>query len=120
MTNKVNVLGTDYTVEVHKVSEDKSLKDNHWSGYCNGITKKIVVADLTEDEFFDFENDKERELTRQEILRHEITHAFLNESGLQDSSMQYSGAWAHNEEMIDWFALQTPKLFVAYQTVGAI
>lgn len=34
--------------------------------------------------------------------------------------MQYSGAWAHNEEMIDWFALQTPKLFVAYQTVGAI
>lgn len=57
------------------MSEDKSLKDNHWSGYCNGVIKKIVVADLTENEFFDFENDEEQERTRQQILRHEINHA---------------------------------------------
>lgn len=34
--------------------------------------------------------------------------------------MQYNGAWAHNEEMIDWLALQAPKLFTAYKNAGAI
>lgn len=120
MMNKVNILGSDYSIEIHKVSEDKELKDNHWSGYCNAVTKKIVIADLTENEYFVFENDEEQELTKQQILRHEINHAFFNESGLQESSMQYNGAWAHNEEMIDWLALQAPKLFTAYKNAGAI
>lgn len=48
MMNKVNILGSDYSIEIHKVSEDKELKDNHWGGYCNAVIKKIVIADLTE------------------------------------------------------------------------
>lgn len=120
MTNKVNILGTDYSIEVHKVSVDKLLKDNRWSGYCNSVTKKIVVADLTEREFFDFESDKEQELTRKEILRHEINHAFLSESGLKESSLQYNCGWANNEEMVDWIAIQAPKLFTAYRNADAI
>ena len=39
------------------------------------------------------------------VLRHEIIHAFLNESGLRENS-----EWAYNEEMIDWLAIMIPKI----------
>lgn len=42
---------------------------------------------------------------RDKVTRHEIIHAFLEESGLADNS-----EWARNEEMIDWFAIQLPKI----------
>lgn len=54
------------------------------------------------------------------ILRHEILHAFLFESGLDASSIATYGAWAINEEMVDWFAIQSPKIFAAYQNLGIL
>ncbi len=47
--------------------------------------------------------------------RHEIVHAFLAESGLDQNS-----DWARNEEIVDWIALQGPKIFKAWQEAGAI
>lgn len=44
----------------------------------------------------------------------------MNESGLSDSSNQYGGAWAKNEEMVDWFAIQSPKIFKVYSELGII
>lgn len=52
-------------------------------------------------------------------LRHEITHAFLFESGLEDNSNE-ADAWARNEEMVDWIAFQGPKIYAAWQEAGAI
>ena len=46
-------------------------------------------------------------------MRHEILHAFLYESGLRENSCT-SFAWAENEEMIDWFAIQFPKILKIY------
>jgi hypothetical protein len=120
MTNEIDILGTKYKILVHKTSDDESLKNNSWSGYCNSVTKTIVVADLNESEYYNFESEREKELTRQEILRHEINHAFFNESGLGHSSLQYSDGWAVNEEMVDWIAIQAPKLFKAYKEAGVI
>jgi len=34
--------------------------------------------------------------------------------------MSSNGAWARNEEMIDWFALQGPKILKAWQEAGAL
>ena len=31
---KINVLGTEYKIETHKVSEDKYLEENSLAGYC--------------------------------------------------------------------------------------
>ena len=31
----VNILGTEYTIETHKISEDETMKKNQWCGYCN-------------------------------------------------------------------------------------
>lgn len=117
---KINVLGTEYTIETHKTSEDKYLKDNNLGGYCAEDDKMIVVADLSEKEYFYEMNEKEKETYRKKILRHEIVHAFLNESGLSDSANQYDGAWAKNEEMVDWFAIQSPKIFKVYQELGIL
>ena len=51
-------------------------------------------------------------------MRHEIVHAFLNESGLSDSSNQYNGGWAKNEEMVDWLAIQWHKIDEVYKQLG--
>ena len=40
--------------------------------------------------------------------------------GLASSSLGIDGPWAKNEEMVDWFALQGPKIYKAWQEVGAI
>ena len=55
-----------------------------------------------------------------ETLRHEIIHAFFNESGLQDSANKFDGAWSKNEEMIDWFAIQPPKIFKLFKELDIL
>ena len=114
MQNKVNILGTEYRIEVHKISEDKTLKDNHFSGYCCDDEPLIVIADTDEKEYFEDYTEKEKRLFIQKLLRHEITHAFLNESGLQCSANKCDSAWAKNEEMVDWFAIQSPKIYKVF------
>ena len=47
--------------------------------------------------------------------RHEIIHAFLFESGLAENS-----SWAQNEEMVDFFAIQFPKLVEAFKEADAM
>ena len=37
----VNILGTEYRIEIHKVSEDEYLKDTRSSGYCCEESKLI-------------------------------------------------------------------------------
>lgn len=46
-------------------------------------------------------------------------HFCLN-PGLDASSIATYGAWAINEEMVDWFAIQSPKIFAAYQNLGIL
>lgn len=46
-------------------------------------------------------------------LRHEIIHAFLSESGLQ-SNWQHIEQFGHDETTIDWFAIQSPKMFKVF------
>ncbi len=53
------------------------------------------------------------------ILRHEIIHAFLYESGLWNNSVDVQ-AWAQNEEITDWIAIQSPKLFKAFKEAGCL
>lgn len=117
---KINVLGMEYRIETHKVSEDSYLKENKLAGYCGEEEKLIVVADMSEEKYFAGMDEKAQEAYWKKTLRHEIMHAFFNESGLSDSSNQYGGAWAKNEEMVDWFAIQSPKIFKVYLELGII
>lgn len=102
MSEKVNVLDTTYTINKIK-EQDKFMIENNLCGYCDFYEKKIVVlaSDTT----------SEKEL--HEIERHEFIHAFLYECGLNDSS-----DWPRNEELIDWLAIQLPKINVLFEKAG--
>lgn len=106
---ELNILGTTYTVDVVKRDQDQHLEDS--DGYCDDSVKKIVLAFLEAKK----EDKQDLMVVRQKVRRHEILHAFLCESGLAENS-----DWAQNEEMVDWFAIQGPKIFKAWQEAGAL
>lgn len=120
MVKEANVLGTKYKIEIHKISEDNDLKNNNWSGYCNESLKLIVISDVNDEDYYKDCTDEEKTIIEKEILRHELTHAFLNESGLSYCSLQYSCGWAKNEEMVDWFAKQSPKIFDLFKACNCL
>ena len=107
-TRKINILGTDVTVEFRKEADDEKLKD--FLGYYDSSKDLIVVKvpDADKHSLGDLERSQKH------TLRHEIIHAFLHESGLDWSSGSVD-AWATNEEMVDWFAIQAPKIFKVFK-----
>ena len=117
---KLNILGTKYKVKVKKISEDETLFKNKWAGYCGEESKEIVIADMSEKQYFPDMNEDEQESYRKKTLRHEIFHAFLNESGLSANALVPDGGWAKNEEMIDWFAIQSPKIYKVFKMAGCL
>lgn len=116
----VNILGTEYTVTVKKYDEDEAFERRSIDGYCDGLTKNIVVCDMTTYKGWEHEPQETIEAAQKQTLRHEIVHAFFDESGLGDSSFRVDCAWSQNEEMVDWFALQGPKIYKAWQEAGAL
>lgn len=106
---KINILGTEYILEYRSFKKDKKLEN--LDGYTDSLLKLIIIED-------DFENRnflKEKiKIYQNKVLRHEIIHAFLYESGL-DCNTNKSYNWAENEEMIDWFAIQSPKIYKIYK-----
>ena len=52
MVRTVNILGTEYRIEVHKRSEDEYMRKNGADGYCSDDAKLIVIADTSENESF--------------------------------------------------------------------
>ena len=117
MQKTVTILGTRYQIEIHKISEDKMLSDNSWAGYCCGEKPLIVLADLDDNEHFRFVDEEEKDRYFKASLRHEIIHAFLNESGLKDN-FEHANRMGHEETMVDWVALQFPKIAAVYNELG--
>ena len=107
----VNVLGTEYTIKKSNKVEDLGLAD--CDGYCDHSTKTIVIDtfkiyEALPDALGNF-NEYEKK-----VIRHELVHAFLFESGLAVNS------WAKDEEIVDWIANQFPKLQEAFAQCNAI
>ena len=117
---KVNVLGTEYKIEVKKIDDDYFMKEKGFCGHCDEHTKSIVIADRNDDTYFKDMSAEKRIIDTKETLRHEIVHAFFDESGLSYNSNNSNGAWAKNEEMVDWIAIQGPKIYDAWKQVDAI
>ncbi len=115
----VNVLGTRYEIIVKKYDEEEAFKRHGICGFCDGYAKQIIVCNPTTFPDWKHADAEAVAISQKETIRHEIVHAFLNESGLANGAAQYEGGWAANEEMIDWFALQGPKIYAAWQEVGA-
>lgn len=105
----VNVLGTNYNVVAEERHENPLLKANN--GYCDPTAKEIIVVK-------DFDPDEVEVLRPEEvkkhILRHELTHAFLYESGLHEE------CWADNEEIVDWISMQFPKMALVFANLKLV
>ena len=108
---KINVLGTEYTIEIIPKSEDVFLKKA--DGYCDKTTKRIVVSAKDETNELD-----DYSVYLKTMLRHEIIHAFLFESGLHNNFTHPE--WGHDETMVDWIAVQFPKLMKAFEEADAL
>lgn len=111
---KINILGTEYRIEFRKEDEDTILKD--CNGYCD-VTVKLIVVLAEPNKECDYEDFS---FIQKKTLRHEIVHAFLSESGLFNNTYNVDAGWAKNEEMVDWFAIQSPKIFKVYSELGLL
>ena len=109
----VYILGTQYNIKLIPESDDPMLKT--LGGYTDQTAKKIVVKliekqDSTAQNVADYAKN---------IMRHELIHAFLFESGLGACTNEID-CWSQNEEMVDWFAYQSPKIFKLFQQLNCL
>ena len=106
---KVSILGTEYDILKKDTQEDEKLEDR--DGYCDSSVKQIVICNLISSR----DSKKDLEKVRKNIIRHEIIHAFLYESGLDVNS-----DWGTDETLVDWIALQFPKLEEAFKATDCL
>ena len=112
MRDRVNILGTEYKILIQDEQSNKKLEDAN--GLCEQWSKEIVIRDMSEDKKSSLcFNDIEK--LESKIMRHEIIHAYLGESGLMGKC-----SWASDEEMVDWIAIQAPKLFKTFSELGLL
>ena len=104
----INVMGTDIRVIFRRDGQDEKLQD--LGGYFDA-TENVIVVKIPEEDKDSLGN---LENWQKKVLRHELIHAFLHESGL-DWSSSPCDCWSTNEEMVDWFAIQSPKIFKLFR-----
>lgn len=107
----VHILGTLYSICI--LGEDDYRYDRDADGWVDPSTKEIFVFNFKQDRY----SQRNLEEYQKRTIRHEIIHAFLFESGLWQNSGSVK-CWAKNEEMVDWMAIQSPKLHRAFKEAG--
>lgn len=111
----VNILGTEWKIKFGDESQYPNLEGI--DGYCDSSIKEIVVDDMKKSEGQTGAKGNLKEYQKT-CLRHEIIHAFMEESGL-------SGNFEHRqigieETTVDWFAIQSPKIFKVFNELDLL
>lgn len=112
---KVNILGTEYSIKFGDENKYPSL--NGIDGYCDSSTKEIVVDDMKEAENHIGAKGNLAEYQKT-CVRHEIIHAFMEESGLS-ANFEHKTIGIE-ETTVDWFAIQSPKIFAVFKELGIL
>lgn len=107
---EINILGTTY--KLYENIDPKEFPEG-MAALTQFYSKSIKIIDYNK-----IDSDHSIEQVKQTI-RHELVHAFLFESGLASNSFQ-NGAWAENEEIVDWIAHQTPKMFKLFKELDLL
>lgn len=105
---KLNILGTEYDYRETTSREDPYLCSK--DGYCDSFAKIITIE--VGHNWSGPDTVKDHEALYRKIRRHEVIHAFFCESGLDE--------YSDNELLVDWLAVQFPKLMKAFEEVGAL
>jgi hypothetical protein len=105
---KISILGQEY--DYAEIAAKDDVKMNGLDGYCDSYGKIIRVNN--DFNLNDPANISDLEAYKRQIKRHEIVHAFFEESGLEE--------YKNNELLVEWIAKQFPKLTKAFQQAGAL
>lgn len=93
----VNILGTEYVV----TRNTSAIEGMDADGICQPFDKKIIYRDLKD--FLGKEDSiTAKRVRREEVIRHEVVHAFFAESGLS--------SYGDDEVLVAWIAKQFPKI----------
>ena len=108
----VHILGVEYTI-YFDVNPDELPEGS--DGCMDQSTRSIKIAEMevTKDTLQNLADYQKK------VLRHEIVHAFMYESGCWACSGA-SSAWGQDETVTDWFAIQSPKIFKAFQEADCL
>lgn len=109
---KINILGQDYEVIKQSKSENPKLNDAY--GYTEPYSKKIIL-DADMESLKDDGSAENLDIWAKKVFRHEIIHAFFLESGLHTNS-----DYATNEELVDWIAIQFPKIAKVFEELDIL
>jgi len=108
----VNILGTEYKI-IFDVPDEEMPEDA--DGCMDQSIQTIKIAE--------FESDRntiqDMDSYRKKVLRHEIVHAFLYESGMWNNSGS-TNCWGMDKTITDWIAIQSPKLFQAFKEADCL
>lgn len=108
----VNILGTEYKI-IFDVPDEEMPEDA--DGCMDQSIQTIKIAE--------FESDRNKiqdmDSYRKKVLRHEIVHAFLYESGMWNNSGS-TNCWGMDETITNWIAIQSPKLFQAFKEADCL
>lgn len=107
---RINILGTDYKLKTMSEDQYPKLKLISAYGLCEQYTKELII-----NKRMDEKEEKDVELlhkAKEKVIRHEIVHAFIHESGLSE--------YFHDETIIEWLAVQIPKIAKAMKEVGVL
>lgn len=124
---EINILGSTYKI-IFVESEEERKQYPHLFG-CYGITlstSRIILIQNFDDSLPSYSEEEggcdcNHKPLVYSALRHEILHAYLNECGLRFCTKGTdSEPWSRNEEMVDWFACLSPKIFKTYSELGII
>lgn len=107
---KVSVLGTMYEI-IKDANTEEYPKLKNCDGYTDFSIKRIVVADFEKDE----SSVEDLEWYKKKVLRHELVHAFIHESGLAENC-----SWARDEVLTDWVAMQFEKMLGVFIELNCI
>lgn len=108
---EVHILGTQYKILIIPEGDYRFSRDA--DGWVDTSSKEILIFNFLQS----VESVRDLEAYQRKVLRHEIVHAFLYESGLWQNAYGCK-CWAKNEEMVDWIAIQYPKLREAFKEAG--
>ena len=117
---ELDILGTKYKVTLEDPEDNEIMRETGALGYMDGQGAKIVIADMAAHGKCQYLTAEEMKVEERNCLRHEIIHAFLYESGLDRNAAVPEGGWATHEEMVDFFAMQMPKMIEVFRKAGCM
>lgn len=98
----INVLNEQYEYMESDLNNPELAEAD---GLCQLFDKVII---LRKEEYLSGFSPKAKQRRREDVIRHELVHAFAQESGVQ---------YGENEELVDWIARMIPKINEAFRSI---